>query len=238
MPVNVHNQPPESTAAPATGAETPGEAALVPARSGFPGAGVTGACMIAGPALAVVASALGAGSYHARGAAFVAAMAGHPTQFDLAVQLSLAAMILLLFAVIGLATMIAGVVALWGRVAGVFTVIGLLGPISFESVYWAASRITDSAGHRAAAARLIDQSQIIPRSIMNISGPCLVLGFVLLGVAAHRAGVLDGPRAILLAVTCAIPAGFISGHLVIAVVAFACTTVALAPLGLRLLRAR
>lgn len=41
-----------------------------------------------------------------------------------------------------------------------------------------------------------------------------------------------------LAVTCLISTGFISGHLEISAVAFACTSVALVPLGLRTLRAR
>jgi len=238
MPTNVPMDLPGTMAAPARRTPASDHAAIEAVRRGFPGAAVTGACMIAGPALAVAASALGVDTYRARGKDFVAAMAAHPTTFGTAVQVSLAAMMLLLVAVIGLATMITATQRSWGRAAGVVTVVGLLGPISFESVYWSASKITDSAAHRAAAAHLIDQSQIIPRSIMNISGPCLVAGFILLGVAAARSGVLDRTRAVLLGLTCLIPAGFISGHLSIAVVAFACTAMALMPLGVKILRSR
>ncbi|HEX7738859.1 MAG TPA: hypothetical protein VF426_04345 [Marmoricola sp.] len=224
--------------------EPPGSQAHATAAAGsvpvppFPGPRVTGLCLVAGPVLALIGTVLGIDSYRAKGADFVAAMVAHPDGFGWAVQIALASMVLTLVAVGGLAAMITARTPGWGRTAGVVTMIGLCGPISFESVYWAASKITDTAAHRAAAATLIDQSQIIPRSVMNVTGPCLVVGFILLGIAAAKSGVLDRPRAILLGLTCLIPAGFISGHLVISAVAFACTCVALVPLGLRVLQTR
>lgn len=225
-----------ATASGTTPAVSPGSFALTAPRNGFPGVHVTGTCLVVAPLLAVVATALGAGTYHARGVDFVAGMVAHQGRFTLAIQLSLVAMLFLLVAVIGLATLVTARRPAWGRVAGLVTIIGICGPISFESVYWAASKIIDTDAHRAVAARLIDQSQIIPGSVMNVSGPCLVVGFVLLGIAAAKADVLDRPRAVLLAATALVPFGFISGYLLFSAVGFACTAGALVPLGVRLLR--
>lgn len=208
-----------------------------PAPSGsFPGPRVTGGCLVVAPLLAVASTVFGAPAYHARGIDFVAGMVDHRTGFVVGIQLALAAMLLLLLGVVGLAGLLSSRVPRWGRVAGVLTVLGLCGPISFESIYWAASRITDTAAHRAAAAVLIDASQVIPRTVMNVTGPCLVLGFVLLGIAAARAGVLDRVRAVLLGATCLIPFGFISGHLLISTAGFCACAVALVPLGASMLR--
>jgi hypothetical protein len=194
--------------------------------------------MVAAPLLALAGTAAGIDSYHARGADFLAGMVAHPHSFDVAIQLAQAAMVLLLVAVVGLATMICATRPRWGRAGGVVAAIGLCGPISFESVYWAASSLTDTAAHRAAGAVLIDQSQIIPRTVMNVTGPCLLVGFILLAVASAKAGVLGRPAAVALGMTALIPFGFISGYLVISLVGFLGTAVALVPLGLALLRHR
>jgi hypothetical protein len=85
---------------------------------------------------------------------------------------------------------------------------------------------------------MVDQAQIIPRTIMNVTGPCLVIGFILLALGAAKAGVLRRPAAVALGITCLIPFGFISGHLAISVVGFVCTAIALVPLGVDLLRQR
>jgi hypothetical protein len=212
--------------------------ALEAARRGFPGPLVTGLCLAIAPLLALAGTIAGASSYHARGSDFVAGMVAHPAGFGIGVQLSLAAMMLLMLAVVGLATMIAATRPGWARASGVTTVIGLCGPVAFESLYWGASHLTDTGAHRAAAALMLDQSQIIPRTIVNISGPCLIVGFILLGIAAAKSGVLDRPRAILLGLTSVIPVGFIAGILAISAVAFAGTAVALVPLGVTLLRWR
>jgi hypothetical protein len=124
----------------------------------------------------------------------------------------------------------------WGRTAGTITVIGLCGPISFESLYWGAWHITDTSANRASAALMMDRAQVIPRTIMNVTGPALVIGFVLLAVAASRSGVLDRARAVCLGVTALIPAGFISGHLAVSAIGFLGTAIALVPLGVGLLR--
>lgn len=207
-------------------------------RVGFPGAGVTGVCLGVGPLLAIAGTALGITTYRARGADFVAAMVAHPGSFDTAVQLAESAMVVLLVGVIGLATMICARRPRLGRWAGVLSVVGLCGPIAFELVYWSAWHLTDTAAHRAAAALLIDQAQVVPRTVMNVTGPALVVGFVLLGIAAAKAEVLSRLRAGCLGATALIPFGFISGHLAISLVGFAGAAIALVPLGVHLLRRR
>ncbi|MGH3509356.1 MAG: hypothetical protein ACRDPI_03910 [Nocardioidaceae bacterium] len=192
--------------------------------------------MIAAPLLALLGTALGISGYHATGTAFVNGMVAHSHWLNIAMQCSQAAMILLILAVAGLGTMATATRPGWGRGAAVVTIIGLTGPISFESLYWGAWHITDTPAHRAAAALMMDRSQVIPRSVMNVSGPALVIGFVLLGIAVAKAGVLGRARAVCLGVTAIIPAGFISGHLVISLIGFLGTAIALVPLGVELLR--
>jgi hypothetical protein len=210
----------------------------VGATGGFPGPWLTGATMVVAPLLALLGTIVGIPTYHARGTDFVAGMTDHPHLFDLAIQSAQASMVLMILAIAGLSAMITRTRPGLGRWAGALTIIGLCGPISFESTYWAAWHITDTDAHRAAAAQLIDDAQVIPRTIMNLSGPALVVGFLLLAVAAAKAGVLDRARAVCLGLTVLIPVGFVSGHLVIATVGFAGTAVALVPLGVRLLRGR
>lgn len=218
------------------GTATPALAAgAVPADTSFPGITVTGVCMIAAPPLAVAGAATGISWYAARGIAFMDGMAAHHTLAAVGFNLVLAAMMLLLVAVIGLARMICATYPRLGRTGGIATVVGLCGPLFFNGVYFAGFQLAGTSG-QAAGAVAMDQAQIIPRIVMNVSGPALVLGFVLLAVGAAKAGVLSRPTAWALGLTCIIPAGFISGYLAIAMVAFAGTAVALVPLGFRLLR--
>jgi hypothetical protein len=204
--------------------------------AGFPGRTVTGICFVVAPLLAIVGTAAGIPAYHAKGVDFVAGMVAHPHTFDLAIQCAEAAMVLLIVGVVGLATMVVATRPGWGRTAGAVTIIGLCGPISFESLYWGAWHITDTPAHRAAAALAMDRAQVIPRSIMNVTGPALIIGFVLLAIAVAKAGVLDRNRAVCLGITALIPFGFISGHLVISLIGFAGTAIALVPLGVGMLR--
>lgn len=206
--------------------------------SGFPGRVVTGTCMVVAPVLAVIGTVLGIGTYHAKGVDFVSGMVAHPHLGNVAMQTAEAAMVLMIIAVAGLAGMVAVTRPGWGRTAGVLTIIGLCGPISFESLYWGAWHITDTPAHRAAAALMMDRAQMIPRTVMNVTGPALVIGFVLLAIATAKAGVLDRPRAVSLGITALIPVGFITGHLAISAVGFLGTAVALVPLGVGLLRRR
>jgi hypothetical protein len=202
----------------------------------FPGSAMTGACMIAGPILAVVSSVSAIGSYHSRGADFAGAMAAHPLQAVIGMNMDVVAIVLLFFAVIGLAQAISAVRPQLGRTGGILTLLGLFGPIFFPGVYFGAFQLAN-AGNQAAAALLIDRAHI-PSTVVNLCGPALVIGFILLAIGAVKAGVLGKARAWALGATCLIPAGFISGYIVISALAFACTAVALVPMGIGILRAR
>lgn len=202
---------------------------------GFPGAAVTGACLVAAPLLAVIASVTGIPWYAAKGTAFLQGMADHRALAATGFNLVLAAMMLLIIAVVGLAQMVSTEQPHWGRCGGLVTVIGLCGPLFFNGVYFAGYQLAGTTG-QGAGANALDQAQMIPRVVMNVSGPALVIGFVVLAVGAAKAGVLSRPAAVALGLTLFIPAGFISGYLVITGVAFAFTSAALVPLGIRVLR--
>lgn len=202
--------------------------------SAFPGRLVTGVSMIVGPVCAVIATALAMDIYSADGTTFIREIADNFVRFQIALNFQLVSFVLLIFAVAGLAQTIVPVSPRLGKTAGVMTMAGMMGPIFFEGIYWGGSHLT-SAATQPAAAQLYDASQL-PSIIMNYSGPAMVAGYILLAIAAARSGVLSRPFAIILGITCIFPAGFISGYMVIASVAFVACAVALVPLGLRVLR--
>ncbi|MGH9087254.1 MAG: hypothetical protein ACRDYZ_03965, partial [Acidimicrobiales bacterium] len=76
----------------------------------------------------------------------------------------------------------------------------------------------------------------IPATIMNVSGPALIIGFILLAVGAAKVGLLPRSRAVALGLTALLPVGFISGYIVFSVIGFAFGAVALVPLGVAALR--
>lgn len=200
----------------------------------FPGRIPTGVCMIAAPVFAMVASALAIDIYDANGPAFITKIADHFVQFQIAINLQLVSMILLVFAVAGLAQAIVPRSPRLGKTGGVITLIGITGPLFFEGIYWGGSHLT-APSTRAAAAHLYDASQI-PSIIMNVSGPALVVGFIVLAVGAARSRVLDRGSAFALGVTCILSTGFITGFIVISLVAYLGAAIALVPLGIRVLR--
>lgn len=202
----------------------------------FPGNAMTGVCMIAGPILAVVSSASAIGAYHSGGADFARAMTAHPLRAAINMNVDVVAIVLLFFAVMGLAQAIAAVRPRLGRAGGIFTLLGLFGPIFYPGVYFGAFQLATS-GNQAAAATVIDRSHVSP-TVVHLAAPALVIGFILLAIGAAKGGVLSRPRAWALGVTCLIPAGFISGYIVISALAFAGAVVALVPLGIGILRAR
>jgi hypothetical protein len=203
---------------------------------GFPGRSVTGLCMIVAPLLAILGSLLPIGIYHAKGADFVAGMAGHHLRGEFTFNFAVAGTILLIFAIIGMAQAIAQVRPRLGQTAGVLVIIGLCGPLFFNGVYFGGFQLTDPST-QSIAGKMMDQAQIIPSNIINISGPALVIGFILLGIGAAKAGVLPRWQAWALGLTCIVPVGFISGFIVIAAIGFVCAALALLPFGLRLLQA-
>lgn len=79
---------------------------------------------------------------------------------------------------------------------------------------------------------------MVPRISLNVSGLAIILGFILLAVAARKARLLGRFRAVCLACTGLLPVGFISAFLPISAVGFIGCAIALAPLGTQWLRIR
>lgn len=201
--------------------------------SGFPGKRVIGFCMIVAPIVAVISCLIGMGVYQAKGYDYVHAMGQHSALTSATFNLVVTVMVLSIFAVFGLSQLIVARRPGLGRLAGIITIVGLLGPIFFNGVYFGGFQLAGGS-NEAAAGRAIDTAQRIPSVIMNISGPALVIGFILLGVAAYRSGVLRKGQAIALGITCLLPFGFISGYLAISAVGFLGFAIALVPLGVML----
>lgn len=191
--------------------------------------------MIAAPIILIAATFVGMNVYKALGVDYVHAMGQHMVRTAVTFNLVVAGMILLMLAVIGLAGRLADRGSGIGRWGGILAVIGLLGPLFFNGVYFAGFQLAGT-GSEAAAGAMIDRAQIIPSNVINLAGPALVFGFVLLAIGAGRARVLNRFSAWALGLTCIIPAGFISGHLAISTIGFAGAAVALVPLGINILR--
>lgn len=205
------------------------------AARGFPGRHVTGVCLIVGPLLLTITALFSIGIYHAKGIDYVNAMAENHTRASITFDGIVAGLALLLLAVIGLAQLITNRRPGLGRWGGVVTIVGLLGPFFFNGVYFAGFQLTD-ADTRAVAGQMMDSAQIIPSNVINLSGPALVIGFILLAVGAAKSGVLSRNRAIALGLASTMPIGFISGYIAISAIAFAFTSIATVPLGFQLLR--
>lgn len=202
---------------------------------GFPGRTVTGLCMIIAPLLALIGSLLPIGIYHAKGVDFAAGMAAHHMRAGLAFNFAVAGMMLMIFAVVGVAQAIAAVRPRLGQAGGVIAIIGICGPLFFNGVYFGGYHLTDPST-QSIAGKMMDQAQMIPSNIINISGPALIVGFILLAIGAAKAGVLGRWQAWALGLSCIVPVGFISGFIVIAAIGYVASALALLPFGLQLLR--
>lgn len=203
---------------------------------GFPGPWVSGACLVATPVIAVASTALAIGGYSESGPKLAAGLAEHHATMVLALNLNLAGVMLAFFVVAFLAQAISDSHPSLGRAGGVLAMLGLLGPAFFLGIFWGAAHIVDTPAHRAVAALLIDGANTVPTTVDNISGPCLLAGFVVLAIGAARSGLLGRGRAAALAATGLIPFGFISGYMAISCLAFVGLAIAVVPLGMGVLR--
>lgn len=201
----------------------------------FPGRVVTGVCLTVAPVVLAAMCFLGTGIYHFTGHAFLAAMAAHTVRTEIFLNVAPLAIIMLMLALVGVATMAATRAPRLARIGGSAVLIGLCGPLYFMAVEFSGYQLADPR-HRAAGSYMYDQANMIPRISMNIVPIAIVGGFIVLAVAAHRAGLLGRTRAVCLALTALLPVGFIAAVLPISGVGFIACTVALAPLGVALLR--
>jgi hypothetical protein len=204
------------------------------ADTSFPGPIVTAICLIAGPLLAIAGLVLSFGVYKFKGADMMSAMAAHHVRGWFALNLSVVSMIVILVAVIALAHKITAVKPAWGRWSGIVAIVGLMGPIFFLGIDWGSYQLTD-ASYQAAGAHLIDHANIIPSTLMNISVPCVVLGWILLGIASYKAGILPRWRAVCLGLTCLLAPGLAAAIVPLGIAAMVFLAIAFVPLGLEML---
>ena len=117
---------------------------------------------------------------------------------------------------------------------GALAVIGLFGPAFFLGVNYLNIQLADIADQAGAATALEDAESTL--NIVNICGPALLVGLVVLAVGAAKSGVLSRSGSIALGLSALAPLGLLSGVIVISIAAWLALAVALIPLGLRTLR--
>lgn len=201
----------------------------------FPGRVPTAVCMVVAPPLLAVLCLLGTGIYHFKGHDFLSAMADHPIRTQIFLNLVPLGVFALMVAVVGLAAMAVRRAPRSAAVGGIAALLGLCGPIFFIAIEFAGYQLS-SPGRLAEGAYMYDQANMVPRISVNLSGPAIILGFILLAVAARRAGLFSISQAVCFGLTALLPVGFIAAVLPVSAVGFAACAVALVPLGRTLLR--
>lgn len=201
----------------------------------FPGPTVSGICLMAGPLLGIAGCVGAIGIYRAQGPDFVHAMGTHAARTAALFNLQIAATALLFFAALEVARRVTPSRPGLGRAGGMLTMLGLLGPMFFNGVYFGAYQLAGGPSE-AAAGFLVDHAQIIPSVIANVFGPCLIAGPIVLAVGAAKTGVLSRRAAWALGLLALLPFGFISGVIAISAAGQLGAAIALCPLGLQVLR--
>lgn len=209
---------------------------VVAAAAPFPGPSMSALAMMAGPLLLMIGAALFIGLYSVGGGDRLEAIADHRGRAFAAVNFAMAGIILLVFAVADLSAAVSRQRPRLGRIGGVLTIIGLFGPAFFLGADFLSFQLTDLAD-RAGAVTAVEDSAAVP-NIVNLCGPALIAGLVILAIGAFKSGVLPRSRSWALGVAALAPVGFVSGFMPIAVGAWSCLAIALVPLGLERWRSR
>lgn len=201
----------------------------------FAGRRFTGVCMVAAPLLLTAGAVLLMGIYGRGPSERVGAYAENEVRATVAVNLAMAGTVLAAFALAGVGALVAARCPRLGRAGGALAVIGLFGPAFFLGINHVGIRLGDLAD-RAGAGAVFQDAEATP-NIVNLAGPALLVGFVLLAIGTAKAGVLPRSRSWALGIAAVAPVGLISGIVVISVVAWLALAFALAPLGRDILRA-
>jgi hypothetical protein len=200
----------------------------------FPGDRLAGICMVAAPLLLTTAAALFIGISEGGARQQLAGFETNNTRALAAVNIAVAGVILTAFAVAGVAALVTRQRPGLGHAGGALTIVGLFGPAFFLGIDYVGihlARLTDRNG----AVAVFEKAAATP-NVVNVAGPALVVGFVLLAAGTAKTGVLPLARSWALGATALAPIGLISGFVVITVVAWLALAVALVPLGVRLLQ--
>ncbi|QFG23816.1 hypothetical protein [Actinomadura sp. WMMB 499] len=116
---------------------------------------------------------------------------------------------------------------------GSLTIVGLFARTFHAGIDHLAFQLVDVQGRAAATAAVRDSYTGF--HIFHYASFAIMLGWPLLALGAHRAGVLGAPRALALALAAALPLGVLKGTTPLSVAATTGLAAALVPLGVRTL---
>jgi hypothetical protein len=193
--------------------------------------------MVVAPIVLAAMCLMATGIYKYFGRPFLSGMAAQPVITEIFLNVVPLAIFMLMLAAIGLAGATRGTAPRLSDLGGAAALLGLCGPIFFIAIEFSGFQLS-SPKYLDAGAYMYDQANMVPRISLNVSGPAIILAFILLAVAARKAGLLGRFRAVCLAATGLLPFGFIGAFLPISALGFVGCAIALAPLGVRWLRDR
>ncbi len=191
--------------------------------------------MTVAPIVLAILCLLATDIYKFSGHDFLTAMAANPVRTDIFLNAVPLAIFLLMLAVVAVAVMAAPRASRSATIGGSLALLGLCGPLFFIAIEFSGYQLANPE-HLTAGAYMYDQANMVPRISLNISGPAIIAGFILLAIAAHHAGLLGRTRAVCLALTALLPFGFIAAVLPISAAGFVACAIALVPIGASLLR--
>jgi hypothetical protein len=196
---------------------------------------LTGLALIAGPLFLLIAQVLVPGE-ETDGAARLARIAENKAVYAVSAVLFLLGSLFLLAASVGLIRLFRASRVTLGQLAGALLLIGSAATVAFYTFGAVEYQMATQADiNRAEAAKLLDGQEpalAIPILVLFVLG--IVLGLILLAVAAWRTGILPLPGAAILAAAGILD--FFAEGGVIGIVAFAVTLIGLGWLGLVVLR--
>ena len=201
--------------------------------SRFSGRWAGGVALILGPCL-MLAGVLARLPYRFFFPDQLAAYAAHPTQVRIAYSLFLAGNVLLWPAVAVLAQRIGASLPVWAVWGGVLATLGLFARTFHAGVDHLAFQLVRVENLPTATGAVADSYGAY--HIMSALNAAIMAGWVVLAIGAWRARVLGLFRAVCLAAMSALTLGVLKGTTPLSIIAVAGLTIALAPLGARVLR--
>ncbi|MCW6008964.1 hypothetical protein K1W54_31140 [Micromonospora sp. CPCC 205371] len=199
----------------------------------FPGRWLGGGTLILGPLLMLTGVLLRA-RHHFFFPDQLTAYDQHPTQMSVAYSAFIAGNVLLWPAVATLAQHIGVTRPGWALCGGALATFGLFARTFHAGVDHLAFQLVRVQGVDVATRTVADSYGAY--YVLSALTTAIMAGWVVLAIGAWRARVLGRIRAITLAAMSALPLGVLKGTTPLSIVAVAGLTVALVPLGIRVLR--
>jgi hypothetical protein len=198
---------------------------------------LVGLCLIVAPALFLIASVVGPDADDENKTKELAQVAAHKSAYIISGIIFLVGSLLLLGACVGIIHVFRGRRVGLGQVAGGLLLVGSAVTFAFYGFTSIEYEMVNQSGlDRAQMAKLLDKTNDAasgaPLFLMFIVG--VVLGLILLGVAAWRRRIVPRWAAVVIAISG--PVTFFSEGKTVEIIAFAILLVGFVPLGLALLR--